>query len=93
MVGEGREVLACGLRLRCARMSVAVAIISIVSFFIGQALVTKRCCFGFLVWAVSNLMVAVLNFSTGDHATGCMFTVYFLTNGYSLFAWAKESVE
>lgn len=71
-------------------MSFTIASISIASFFIGQMLVTNRCCIGFLVWAVSNLMVAVLKFATGDHSTACMFVVYFLTNGYSLYAWARE---
>ena len=39
-------------------MSATIAIISIASFFLGQVLVTRRCFIGFLVWAVSNLLVA-----------------------------------
>ena len=82
--------LACRMRFPFRHtMSVAIAIISIISFFVGQALVTKRCCAGFLVWALSNLMVAVLKFASGDPSTGSMFVVYFLANACSLKAWAK----
>jgi len=72
-------------------MQAAVAIISIISFFVGQALVTKRCCVGFLVWAMSNLIVSVWKIATGDLATGCMFLVYFLSNAHSLRVWANTS--
>lgn len=72
-------------------MSGTVATISILSFFVGQFLVTRRCCSGFLIWAVSNLLVATVNFATGDQATGCMFVTYFLANTYSLIAWAREA--
>ncbi len=71
-------------------MTAFVAIISIISFFAGQLLVTKRCCSGFLVWAGSNLMVAVVNFAAGNHSTGCMFATYFLANSYSLVVWARH---
>ena len=70
-------------------MSTLIDIISIISFFAGQVLVTRRCCTGFLVWAASNLMVAVVNFATGNSAMAWMFVTYFLANAYSLFAWAK----
>ena len=72
-------------------MSGTVAIISILSFFVGQFLVTRRCCSGFLIWATSNLLVATVSFATGDRATGCMFVTYFLANTYSLLAWARQS--
>jgi nicotinamide riboside transporter PnuC len=51
------------------QMSVAIAIISILSFFAGQWLVTRRSCNGFLIWAASNLMVAIANFAGGDPCT------------------------
>jgi hypothetical protein len=70
-------------------MPACIAIISILSFFAGQWLVTKRSCVGFLVWAGSNLLVAVAKFASGDPSTGSMFMIYFLANGYSLLSWAK----
>lgn len=73
------------------QMSAWIAIITILSFFAGQLLVTRRSCNGFLIWAASNLMVAIASFAGGDPCTGLMFTVYFLTNTYSLRAWSRES--
>ena len=70
-------------------MSVAITIICIPSFFVGQWLVTKRSRFGFLIWGVSNLIVAAAKFTSGDLATACMFLIYFLANGYSLISWTK----
>lgn len=70
-------------------MSAAITIICIPSFFVGQWLVTKRHRFGFLVWGLSNLIVAAAKFTSGDLATACMFLIYFLANGYSLLSWTK----
>ena len=70
-------------------MSAAIAIICMLAFVAGQWLVTKRSRFGFLIWGVSNLIVAAINFSSGDLAAGCLFLIYSLANGYSLFSWAK----
>jgi hypothetical protein len=72
------------------QMSATIATISILSFFAGQWLVTRRSCNGFLIWAASNLMVAIANFAGGDPCTGLMFAVYFLTYTYSLHAWRTE---
>jgi hypothetical protein len=70
-------------------MSFAIATISILSFFVGQWLVTKRNCTGFFIWGLSNLMVAAEKFACGDSSTACMFLIYFLANAYSLMNWAK----
>ena len=68
-------------------MTAIVAIISIVSFFVGQLLVTRRCFAGFLIWAGSNLLVATFKFATGDASTGSLFLIYAAANTYSLIAW------
>lgn len=72
-------------------MNTTITAISILSFFIGQWLVTRHCCSGFFIWAASNLMVALLHFAKGDFSTACMFTVYFLANSSSVVAWVKQS--
>ena len=70
-------------------MNTALAALSIASFFIGQYLVTRRHWTGFLVWALSNLSVALGSFSAGHGATGTMFAIYFAANAWSLFSWTK----
>lgn len=68
-------------------MSLTITIISIASFFVGQVLVTRRCFIGFLIWAASNLMVALSEFANGNPSTASMFVIYSAANSYSLVSW------
>jgi nicotinamide riboside transporter PnuC len=70
-----------------------VTVINIVSFLVGQYLVTRRNGLGFFIWAGSNLMVVVLNIANGSFATACMFIVYCLANLCSVGVWFKEKGE
>ena len=71
-------------------MPASVAAISIVSFFVGQVLVTRRSCYGFLIWAASNLLVACVSLCSGDVATAGMFATYTLANAWSLLSWSTK---
>ena len=71
-------------------MPLPIVMISIAAFFVGQWLVTKKCGSGFLVWAVSNLLIAGSAVATGDWATTCLFITYFSANTCSLIAWAAH---
>jgi hypothetical protein len=66
-----------------------IALIGIAAFVVGQWLVTRKHWAGFLVWAGSNLMVAVMCLAQANHPTACMFLVYFLANVYSMMAWTR----
>ena len=69
-----------------------IALIGIAAFVLGQWLVTRKHWSGFLVWAGSNLMVAVMCLAQANHPTACMFLVYFLANVYSMTAWRFPSI-
>lgn len=68
-------------------MPATVAIISIALFFLGQLLVTNRCCCGFLIWAASNLVIVCVNLLTGNLPTAGLFATYFAANLISFFTW------
>ena len=67
-----------------------IAVISMCAFFLGQLLVTRKCCEGFLVWAGSNLVVATWALGVGDPYTACMFAIYCGANLCSMIAWARS---
>jgi len=71
--------------------SYLVATISIAAFFVGQLLVTRRHWTGFLIWAMSNYLVAATCVIQANQATACMFLVYFGANVCSMVSWRRHA--
>jgi hypothetical protein len=69
--------------------SILPATLSIVAFFVGQALVTRQRWTGFLIWALSNYAVAAHSALQANAAATCMFLVYFAANMHSVLAWSR----
>jgi nicotinamide riboside transporter PnuC len=67
-----------------------VAALNIAAFFAGQWLVTRRRWTGFLLWALSNALVAAACLLRADSATACMFLVYLSANLCSMASWIRK---
>ena len=65
-------------------------ILSIVAFFIGQRLVTRKRWTGFLVWALSNSLLTTHLFLDGNTSTALMFLVYAVVNFRSMLLWLRD---
>jgi len=74
-------------------MDAAVTITTVLMFFIGHYYVTKQHLGGFLVWASSNVLVAVFSMVKGDPCIACLFIVYGVANAYSMIMWGKGKGE
>ena len=73
-------------------MPAHLVLLSVLAFFLGQTLVTKGCRNGFLVWAVSNVVVAIVHLSQGEMGVALLFAVYSLANVCSLWAWSVREI-
>jgi len=72
-------------------MGTVIAITNVLLFFVGQYYVTRQHLGGFLVWASSNLMLAVFSINRGDPCIGCLFIIYGFANAHSLMMWSRKS--
>lgn len=65
--------------------------VNLLSFVIGQWLVTRGHWGGFLVWCAANLYSVVVCITTGIPETSCLFAAYFAANFWSLRSWLAQS--
>ena len=64
-------------------------IMSIIAL-IGTIINARANKWGFVLWTISNLYMAYINYRAGLYAIGTLFVIYFLLAIYGLYHWGKQ---
>ncbi len=57
---------------------------------IGTIINARANKWGFVLWTISNLYMAYINYRAGLYAIGTLFVIYFLLAIYGLYNWSKK---